>query len=723
MPQRPAEVLSNRIVLPILGIVVFCLICVLHDRFSWSDWTKPQDIYGDPVEIFSRVQLAAEQPLQPFVGFTRLDRLGAPFKADWGAYPAPDSLVFFVTGQLSRLVGVFGAVKLMAVVFSLLNAISFFLCARQLRWRPEWAFVGALLFTFSNYNIIWGVTLSFNQTFTLPPLVLLWSHAAKTTPTVGSRRSWLLLGVLLGAWLGLGNPYLSFFAGFISAATFSLGLLRGYAWDRLKPLVVFLVALTGVFLFCNLGYALHYFAADSNAPLTRNFAGSLIYALKPIDWLIPPIEHRIAWAARIGLGYSQQAQVMGDFFPGYLGLAGILGLFGLVVTSLRRLACRPSRPLPDAALGLILVVMFAVAGGLNSLLALAGLDIFRASQRISIFANIWALYFLFGWLQRRLAGAQRALTIVLAASIAIFCWWEQTPRLRKDKMRERISPHWEAIQTTTNHLRAETGSGAMIFQLPVRQFPEAGPVNRMLDYEHFQPFLASSSLRFSYGPMAQSRELAWQQFITRLPTMEMIEQLERSGFSAIWINARAYPDGGARLVREFTGAARQEIVHGTDAPVRLIRLRPAGTPTRPDLDDLRMNNAWAEPAPSSTAPALLAVNGWYPLEQVGDRRWRWAAKRAEVGIWWPYRQPQATLKFKASVLRNTVLDLRQNGRTLLSVSIARGEKRRIEIPVTLNPGSNRLVWSIRGEPDYPPRGDTRKLGFMIEGLRLDSPMH
>lgn len=712
----------NQVALFLLGLCVLGLLVLLHERWTWTDWLQPQDIFGDPLEIFSRVKLAAEQPCQPFAGFSDLQRLGAPFHADWSGYPAPDSLVFFLAGQLSRITGVFAAVKLVAALFSLLNAYSFYLCARHLRWRHEWAIAGALLFAFSNYNVRWGVTLSFNQTLTLPPLILLCSHAVKLGPVpASSGRRWLWLGGLLGAWLGLGNPYLGFFAGLLASSTLALALVRRTPWLRLQPLVCFLFALIGVFLLANLKYALNYFEAGTDGPLIRNYAGSLIYALKPIDWLIPPQEHSIAWAARLGLNYANQTKVLGDFFPAYLGVVGIIGLAGLLIHTFRRLAARPVRPVPDAALGLALIVAFATAGSINSLLALGGLDIFRASQRISILVNIWVLFFLFGRLQHRMRSSARWVTVAVAAAIAVLGWWEQTPRMRHNKYRDAIWPKWEAVQKLTRQLEQELGTGAMIFQLPVRQFPEAGPVQRMIDYEHFQPFLADSSLRFSYGPLGRSRELGWQQFVTRMPAADLIASLEASGFSAIWINTRAYADDGVKMVRDLVSLQRAELVHSTGAPVRVIRLQPAKQPVKPDLNDLRINRAWAEPSLNPNSPALLAINGWYPLEQDGSRRWRWAAKRGEVGIWWPVsHQPKvnARLKFKAAVLRDNTVELRQNGKTLLHLTLARGEIRPVEIPVTLSGGSNRLVWFLHGEPSYPPGGDSRELGFMIEDLQL-----
>lgn len=719
MRPRPTPASLNRLVFAGLLLIVPLLTCTLFARWSWSDWVQPRELLGDPLEIFARVKLAAEQPLQPFVGFTELERLGAPFRADWGAYPAPDSVVFFLAGRLAHVIGVFGAVKLTAAVFYLLNAVSFYLCVRRLRWRPEWAAAGALLFAFCNYNVRWSVTLSFNQTFTLPPLVLLCAHAAKTGQMGRRQPGWVWLGGLLGAWIGIGNPYLGFFTGLLAAATLMVALIRRSPWERMRPLVFFIASVLGVFLVANLSYAWYHLTAGDSGPLVRNFAGSLVYALKPMDWLVPPLDHRWAWAARLGFGYGREIEtVTPPFFAGYLGLVGLAGLAGLTLVTVHRVAQRPGRPLPDAALGLLLILGFAVAGGLNSILAFAGLDIFRASQRISIFVNIWALLFIIGWLQHRLRPCARWLSIVAALACAAFGWWEQTPHLRPDKARRKLAPQWQAMQDVTRGLEAAVGGKAMIFQLPIRRFPEAGPLNRMMDYEHFQPFLVDSSLRFSYGPLGASRELAWQRFITRLPAAEMVATLEQSGFAAIWINTRAYADGGDRLVRELTALARTEWVHDTGAPVRIVRLRPATTRRQPDLDDLRINLAWADPATGNNKPTLLAVNGWYPLEEEGARRWRWAAKRAEIGIWWPSWKPGATLRFKAAVLRDDTLELRHGGRTILQLPLRRGEIREVEQPLNLTSGSNRLVWLIRGEPTYPPRGDTRKLGFRIENLEI-----
>ena len=73
------------------------------------------------------------------------------------------------------------------------------------------AFAVALLFTFANYNFRWGVTVSFSLTFAIPPLMLLCGWIARSAPAIRAT-SWTWLAVLLGVWMGGGNPYLGFFA-------------------------------------------------------------------------------------------------------------------------------------------------------------------------------------------------------------------------------------------------------------------------------------------------------------------------------------------------------------------------------------------------------------------------------------------------------------------------------------------------------------------------------
>jgi hypothetical protein len=171
---------------------------------------------------------------------------------------------------------------------------------------PEWAACGALLFAFSNYHLRWLVTLSFSQTWTLPPLLLLCASAARPAPAVtGNRRRAILLAAALGLWLGWGNPYFVFFAGCVIAGAFVLNFLRRAPWRRLTPLAL-LVATMGASVFVAhwAFFAAKLAGAGGTEQFDRGYTGAELYALKPLDLVVPPEDHRSHLLRDIGRIYA-----------------------------------------------------------------------------------------------------------------------------------------------------------------------------------------------------------------------------------------------------------------------------------------------------------------------------------------------------------------------------------------------------------------------------------
>src|SRR6478609_8909330 len=85
-----------------LAVVLLTVLVVglMFQRHTWADWNRPQWLEGDPVEVYTRVKIAGEQPGHALLRFNHIARLGAPTDGDWTAYPAPDRLVFVLTGLL-----------------------------------------------------------------------------------------------------------------------------------------------------------------------------------------------------------------------------------------------------------------------------------------------------------------------------------------------------------------------------------------------------------------------------------------------------------------------------------------------------------------------------------------------------------------------------------------------------------------------------------------------
>lgn len=689
-------------------------IAVLFGRLGWEDWGTPHWIEGDPLEVYARVKIAAEQPWHALARFTHIERLGAPVSADWAAYPVPDRLVFVLTGLLSHCTGLIAAVHLMAAFITGLNAVSFYLCARWLRWRWEWAAALALVFAFCSYNVRWGITLSLNQTFLLPPLVLLCARAARRAPWVGDIRRWLILGGGLGVWSGFANPYLAFFSGVVAGGALVLALARRASRRRLSLLACFLGCLLAAFVAANAGYMGQLWHGSTGEALVRSADDLRVYALRLADWVVPPADHRLDFLASLGRAY-QTHRIAGEFFYNYLGLAGFAGVCVLLWQGGRGLS-RRRWTVADPLLGIGWICLFGLAGGINTWLGAAGLDLFRAGTRIGIYALVWALLGLGRPLYRLTTHTPRAASLALASFCVLIAIWEQTPALGNRAGLEHNRLEWQKMSGVADVLEKELSAQAMVFQLPAVPFPEAGPIGAMTDYQHFLPFLTSHSLRFSYGQLRSSPWLRWARYVGRLPARTMVTTLESAGFAALWIDRRAYSDSADSLVSDLRALGVKEIRDsGLPDTIRLFRLNPATEPLPPDLDDPRLHEPWH---PTDRSSRLLALSGWYPLEAQGANHWRWAARRAESGYWHEGPAGTGTLRFQLGGRPTSVVVLRDARHAIWRGSPGPDP---VELALPLASGLNSWVWELEGATFSPGGHDPRELGFMVENLTLSVP--
>jgi hypothetical protein len=708
---------SLRRVAPLLLLLLATLViwCGLTHRWTVAAWSTPLQLHGDPAEVFARVKAAQEDWTQPLRGFAELPRLAAPYGADWSRYPVSDRLVFTGLGLLARGVGVFAAVNVATVVVHLLNALAFYLCARFLRWRDEWAVALALLFTFCSYNYRWGVTVSFSLTFFVPPLLLLCAWIARSAPAVATRR-WTLLALLLGAWLGGANPYLGFFATQLAAGAVLLQLARRREFARWRAGVVLIAAAAISFVLHNAAYFLAATDGAGRMTLARNFAGSEIYALKLLDLIVPFAEHRVGFLDTLGRAYQAQSALRTEFFVNYLGVFGLLGLVVLVGRAGRGLARPRAARVPDAFLGVLWTLLFSAVGGVNSLLALGGFDVFRASNRNSIFILGWSLLVLGSWVRRRTWASLPALRLALPAVVAIVGLADSLPAVHADRWLRLVGRDLEAERSTLSALEQRLGRGALVFQLPATVFPEAGVVVRMSDYEHFDAYLLSDTLRFSYGALRGTAVSRCLRSIGRLPAPMLRQELENAGFSALWINTRGLPDEGEPLLQEVRGLGLEEF-RATPLPgVRIFLLHPAAAPRLPDLTDPRLYEPW-DIISSLSGPTFVVFDGWYDLERDGARTWRWARTSATGGIRLP-KEALVELTFRAYSLTPGQLVVSSGGREVYRQPIGPGTRDTRTIRLNLGAGRHNLEWRFTGRVMHAPTADARKLGFAIENLTV-----
>jgi hypothetical protein len=192
------------------------------------------------------------------------------------------------------------------------------------------------------------------------------------------------------------------------------------------------------------------------------------------------------------------------------------------------------------------VILFSVAGGVNYLLGSFGFLLLRAANRSSIILACMALYFL---CEHGPARIGRGWKIFLAALLVAVGIWDQLPRYPKweEDVRQRAWKDYERDREFFPALEAVLPKGAMVFEFPIKDYPEMGPIREMGDYEHFRPILHTQDLRVSYGTIKGRGDTDWQKALAGKSPAEIVSALESKGFSAILINRKAYEDLGKTL--------------------------------------------------------------------------------------------------------------------------------------------------------------------------------
>jgi hypothetical protein len=365
------------------------------------------------------------------------------------------------------------------------------------------------------------------------------------------------------------------------------------------------------------------------------------------------------------------------------------------------------------------ILAFAITGGINTWLAQGGFTIFRAGNRYSIHLLALALLGLSAWGSRRFLGRKTGFQLLLVVPLTALGLWDQLPARPGDVTQSELRRLPPADRRSVATLADRLPPGALIFQLPVTPFPEAGPRGAMTDYEHLRPYLHTDELRFSYGSLGGAISQRWAQRMSELAASALVDRLSEAGFDALWIDRRAYADNAAGLKEDMLRLGLAEIMLPDSPHLHVFRLPPATKTSLPDLTEIR----WYDPWNSSHAragPSVHAAAGWYGEENAPARHWRWAGRRGVLGLWNDTPETRAIrLTFRTVCVGAGTLEVHYQGTPIArwAVSDATPVNRTLEL--MLPAGSSRLELTFTGVL-IEPEGDRRNLGFAVENLILES---
>ncbi len=216
-------------------------------------------------------------------------------------------------------------------------------------------------------------------------------------------------------------------------------------------------------------------------------------------------------------------------------------------------------------------------------------EMFRSTTRYCIVLLCLALLFAV----RRLSLISRRWSPVLAYvvpfAIAAAGLWEFLPPTAGEDMLTTQTVV-DSDRTFAQEMEAALPKGGMVFQLPVMDYPESPSL--LPAYDHFRPFLYTKDLHYSFGSDKGRVRDAWQRVVAGLTPAGQIAALESYGFSGIYINGEAYPDGGDSIIEQFKAAGRTDILVSPRRDLFCVVLQPSPNPVLPP-------------------PGPLFAEGWY----------------------------------------------------------------------------------------------------------------
>lgn len=540
----------------LMAVIAFAWIGA-NSKWTAADWHLPgaylQPRESDVIGMLATFKAAADGHYVP-LGIKRVPELGAPGSAEWADIPVVEEMPVYLTGLLARVVGLFAALNMKLLLGHLLAGATFFLVARSLRCTREWAFAGALAFGLAPYIFSESPHHSVvAYVWHLPLFLLVWKWVSSPGEIpLGGRRFWFAVAVAFVT--GLQNIYYTNIFCQITLLGGAFAAVRVRQW---RPLLISCAIIAGAalaFALMNADTWIYRLREGPNpAAILRPYHWLEIYALKPVDLFIPLATHRIGEFSQFAIEHAKRVALVNE--GSYLGIAGIFSLAWLVFVSARGVIMRSH--VPAAFWQVFWIFAVFITGGLNSFAGAVGFTFFRAGYRAGIVILVIVLMFAAMRASALLAARHRlSMLLVLLATAVVLA--DQVPRTLSPGARAGIALQVESDREFVRAIERALPPDAMIFQLPVMDFPES-PAPGLTPYEHLRPYIHSRSLRFSFGGVkGRSNRM-------NLDPEEnpggFLEFMRNAGFQGILINRRGYPDGAAGLSN-----ALQSVGLGEPAP-------------------------------------------------------------------------------------------------------------------------------------------------------------
>lgn len=555
------------------GLVACCTLAWCAANRVWTVAALAQPTaYLDPekcdvIHALAMMKAGTKGEFLP-LAWKNVSELGAPYTANWNDWPFVEELLVNAFALLAAAFGLFQGLNIAAMLGNSLAAVVFYVVARSAQCTPRWAFVGGLAYGLAPFIFAQQpFHITCEWVWQIPLFMPVWRWVS-TPPGLafGSPRFRRALGV--GAITGLLNPY---YTNIFCQLTL-LGAAGQFYRSRSRAALLAALSVIGAaavaFAAMNIDTWTYRLAHGPNpGALSREYRWMEIYGLKIKDLVIPPLTHRSDTFAAFSAAHRRAAPLL-DEAASYQGIVGLACLVWLVSRAVRAMLDGRPAEVPAAAWQVLWIVLMFTTGGLNAILGAFGFTLFRGGSRYAIV--ILAITLMEA--VRRLSQLEQASDAeagpprgriawaVAAVGACAVILWDQVPRPPTVDDKETVARQVAADRDFTERMEAALPTGAMVFQLPVMEFPEV-PAPGVPPYDHFRPYLYSRDLRYSFGSMKGRERERWQPAVQARffegATLDQqanaircnpanaraaVDELLRLGFSAIYVNRNGFPD-------------------------------------------------------------------------------------------------------------------------------------------------------------------------------------
>lgn len=672
----------------ILSALIFYLFCRGYKLFSLKAWNTPLGYRGDGLFDLSIAKGYIDG------GFSFLHKqinlLGAPFGADWSAYPITEDIIFYCIGLIGKFTNLFFAANFVLFLAHLFAGLSFWFVCRHLKLDKCLSFSGSIAYAFCHYIVLRGfghLILSFFWHIPILLLIVSWCYQGSFKSFKSSN---FFFALIMSFIAGLFNPYYTFMYLFFLGFSVVINLILKKYIKALYPIFFIAISITA-FLLVNLDSLI---SPDKDFHVLRNFAALEVYGLKLPELFLTATT--TPWPFFSNFSYSHYynvAFVKGELWSPYLGVLAIAGFFMLYAGSIYKLITNNLRRVHVFFWQINWIIIFSLIGGVNLIFGVFGFQLFRCSNRFSIFILTMSLLYLIEFLSKH---APKKIIPLISILIILIGYSEQYGFRYIPP--PPVNPYELKIDSDKRMIQAieKRKIDSQVFLFPIAVFPENGSINEMIDYEHLRLYLNSSHLKFSYGDFKGRKNAQWQSSLTNLEFPILINKIESYGFDVFVVNKLAYKDHGNNIKQKMKAA--QKITIAENDTMIAFALNPP--------KQLRPLDLWP-----------IFGKGW----SADEMSHRWAdSKDADITISnFNKASNKFALHFNITSISDRNIYITLNDKKIF-FHLKSGETKFVEIKdISVGPGRDvKIRFHSDEEPVIPGSGDSRHLTFCIKNFLI-----